>query len=96
MGHTINSAGDSFPGDMLYEDGLHEAMHTLYGAETTETGLMCHAVKRYCYHSPLHDGIGIRKYALRLRPVDAEVFTLYGLLPHGMSRDEAAGIIQIR
>ncbi len=85
--------GKPYPDEILYQIGLHEAVHALYHVEQhAQAGLMC--VNPDCYRP-----LGPRwPKALAMRPLDEEVYTVYGnpLLTHYMTRQRAELIIQTR
>ena len=89
--HPSHGWGGKYPDAILYETALHEAMHALYSAHHSQEGLMC--IHRDCYRSLTTDG-WIWHQALRLRPLDHEVFTLYGSLSHGMTKGLAEQIVK--
>lgn len=88
------------PARVMYEIGLHEALHALYAAEHTESGIMCvedgpkKQVGRGC------GAVGSLTaqpwfWPLRLHPNQETVYMLYGnpLLTDGMSKEDAALLI---
>ena len=100
--YASGSGGErvSIPAPVMYEIGLHEAMHALYAAGHTRTGLMCvedgptRQATRTC------GAVGAYTarpwfWPLRLHPREEQVYTLYGnpLLTNGMSKETAALLI---
>lgn len=78
----------------LYETALHEAVHALWDAHHSDDGLMCS--DDCTVTGTVRWGGFIR--SLGMRPLDAQVYALYGdpRLEHGMSRDDVAALIVTR
>ena len=91
------------PARVMYEIGLHEALHALYAAGHTATGLMCveegpqRRVTRTCGAVGSHTSQPWF-WPLRLHPNHEAVYTLYGnpLLTNGMSVETVAQLIAER
>ena len=67
----------------MYEIGLHEAMHALYAAEHTQSGIMCveDGPKKNVSRGCGAVGSYIAQpwfWPLRLHPTQEAVYTLYG------------------
>ena len=88
-------SGIPYPDEMWYERALHEALHALFRAKHSEEGLMC--INADCYRPISADGVRWSR-GLRLRPLDHEVYALYGnpALRDGMTLAEVARIVQVR
>ena len=91
--HDLTHSKVRYPAQILYENGLHEAMHALYDARHSTVGLMCIAPS--CYR-PLSEGETTWGRGLRLRPLDSEVFTLYGSLENDMTLAEVVELVVAR
>ena len=88
--YESTGSGVNYPAAILYDKGLHEAVHALYDVHShTSSGLMC--VDTACQRP-----YGRWPEALNLQPIDEHIYTLYGnpLLTHGMSQQTAELIIQ--
>lgn len=87
--------GVPFPDDILYDIGLHEALHVLFDADHSAEGPMC--IKLDCY-SPLYTGGVHWDRASRLTPLHEEVYKVYGnpLLRHGMALARVGWIVRVR
>ncbi|MDE2801990.1 MAG: hypothetical protein OXK21_03795, partial [Chloroflexota bacterium] len=88
------------PARVMYEIGLHEALHALYAAEHTQSGIMCveDGPSRQATRTCGAVGAYIAQpwfWPLRLHPREEQVYTLYGnpLLENGMSKVTAALLI---
>ena len=87
-------AGVRYPDRLLYERGLHEALHALYGATHTKRGVLCAGDDRECPSQSYRAGGWIWFSAITLEyPLDFEVYTLYGALPHDMPLSEVKAIL---
>ena len=91
------------PARVMYEIGLHEALHALYAAEHTQSGIMCveEGPKRRVSRTCGAVGSYIAQpwfWPLRLHPIQEQVYTLYGnpLLTDGMSRETVALLVAER
>lgn len=87
--------GIPYPSAILNDAGLHEALHVLFDADHSVAGLMCIAPN--CYRS-LRSGGYDWANATRLRPLDREVYKLYGnpLIQDGMTLEEVARLVRAR
>lgn len=90
--NVMGCTGKGVPIIVLHVDdiatGLHEAAHSLFYAEhVPRDGLMSHGTAEF-----------ISPESFTLRPLDAEVYTLYGdpLLTDGMSKELVEQIVQVR
>ena len=90
----------SIPAPVMNEIGLHEAMHALYAAEHTHSGLMCaeDGPTRQATRTCGAVGAYVAQpwfWPLRLHPREEQVYTLYGnpLLEDGMSKETAELLI---
>ena len=88
------------PARVMYEVGLHEALHALFAAEHTQSGIMCveEGPKRRVDSSCGAVGSYTAQpwfWPLRLHPIQEQVYTLYGnpLLEDSMTKDAAASLI---
>lgn len=88
------------PARVMYEIGLHEAVHALYAAEHTQSGLMCaeDGPSREATRTCGAVGAYIAQpwfWPLRLHPREEQVYTLYGnpILENGMSVETVALLI---
>ena len=88
------------PARVMYEIGLHEALHALYGAIHTRSGIMCveDAPSRQAARTCGAVGSYIQQpwfWPLRLHPREEQVYALYGdpLLTDGMSKETAELLI---
>ena len=88
------------PAPVMYEIGLHEALHALYGARHTGSGIMCaeDAPSRRATRACGAVGSYTAQpwfWPLRLHPREEQVYTLYGnpVLENGMSKETAELLI---
>lgn len=88
------------PAPVMYEIGLHEALHALYGARHTGSGIMC--AEDAPSRRPTRACGAVGSYTaqpwfwpLRLHPREEQVYTLYGnpVLENGMSKEAAELLI---
>ena len=84
-----------YPEEVLVDTMLHEAVHALYGAEHTNSGLMCN--ERKCYTGRVSVKGWEWPYRI-LRTLDHELYSLYGhpALKHGLTKAKAMSLVQVR
>ena len=85
----------TFPDEMIYRTALHEALHALWYAEHSETGLMCS--DGYCRDvEKLPSESGFEWWTAGFPDVLHEVYTLYAALPDGMDLNTVLRVVQGR
>ncbi|MDE2885933.1 MAG: hypothetical protein OXO53_12700 [Chloroflexota bacterium] len=85
------TTGRAYPLEVLFEVAVHEALHALWEARHVSAGVTCEWPDCPVVSSV---SVGGHSWDLKMRPLDAELFTLFGLpaLENGMTLAEVASL----
>lgn len=88
------TTGRAYPAEVLFEVAIHEALHALWEARHVSAGVTCEWPDCPVVSSV---SVGGHSWDLKMRPLDAEIFALFGLpaLENGMTLAEVASLFGV-
>ncbi len=88
------TTGRAYPPEVLFEVAVHEALHALWEARHVSAGVTCEWPDCPVVSSV---SVGGHSWDLKMRPLDAEMFALFGLpvIENGMTLSEVASLFGV-